>query len=134
MPTAVLTALRTAHQPGFDRVVFEFAGPPVPGYLVERKTGQPTQDGSGKPVAVAGEAYLFVRMANASEADPTDGHIVYKGPTRLTPPDTTVVTEVVAIGDFEGVLSWAIGLNRKDVIFRVSEMASPPRLVIDIAT
>jgi hypothetical protein len=43
------------------------------------------------------------------------------------------VTEVVATGDFEGVLSWAIGL-RKATVFRVSELTAPPRLVIDIAS
>lgn len=132
-PTAVLTAVRIAHQPGFDRVVFEFAGSARgPGYVVARKTGQPVQDGSGKPVTVSGNAYLLVRMADASEADPANGHAVYTGSTRITPPDTTTVTEVVAVGDFEGVLSWAVGL-RGAAVFRVSEVGSPTRLVVDVA-
>jgi hypothetical protein len=37
----------------------------------------------------------------------------------------------VATGDFEGVLSWAIGL-RKSSPFRVSELKDPARLIIDI--
>ncbi len=129
--SAVLTVVRTAHQPGFDRVVFEFRDNMVPGYFVALKTGQPVQDGSGKSVTVAGEAYLFVRMANAGEADPQTGQVVYTGSTRITPPDGVVVTEVVATGDFEGVLSWAIGLH-KSSSFRVSELKDPARLIIDI--
>ena len=132
-PTAVLTAVRTAHQPGFDRVVFEFRDDVVPGYTVSLKTGQPTQDGSGKPVAVAGNAYLFVRMADAGEADPQTGQIVYTGPTRISPADALVVTEVVATGDFEGVLSWAIGL-RRSTPFRVTELKGPARIIVDVQT
>jgi hypothetical protein len=132
-PKAVLTAVRTAHQPGFDRVVLEFRDNAVPGWAVSSKTGQPVQDGSGKPVAVAGQAYLFVRMADAGEADPQTGQIVYTGSTRITPADAVVITEVVATGDFEGVLSWAIGL-RTGSPFRVSELKDPARIVIDIQT
>jgi hypothetical protein len=130
-PTAVLTAVRTAHQPGFDRVVFEFNGAAPPGYTVVVKTGQPVQDASGKTVKVSGNAYVAVRLAHASEADPATGQVVYKGPTRITPPDTTTVTEVVATGDFEGVLSWAIGVRQAGP-FRVSELTGPARLIVDI--
>jgi hypothetical protein len=130
-PTAVLTTVRTAHQPGFDRVVFEFSGPAPPGYTVTLKTGQPVQDASGQTVKVAGNAYLAVRLAHASEANPATGQVVYQGPTRITPADTMTITEVVATGDFEGVLSWAIGL-REETPFRVSELTNPARLIVDI--
>jgi hypothetical protein len=40
------------------------------------------------------------------------------------------VREVVRTGDFEAVLSWAVGLDDR-VDFRVLTLDGPPRLVVD---
>jgi hypothetical protein len=40
------------------------------------------------------------------------------------------VLELVRTGDFEAVLSWAIGLSGK-VDFRVQTATSPTRLIVD---
>ena len=45
-------------------------------------------------------------------------------------PGASVVKEVVRTGDFEAVLTWAIGLEQK-VDFRVTTAASPSRLIVD---
>ena len=46
-------------------------------------------------------------------------------------PDDATVDELVRTGDFEAVLSWAIGLSDK-VDFRVSTATSPLRLIVDL--
>jgi hypothetical protein len=44
-----------------------------------------------------------------------------------------VVQEVEQIGDFEGVLSWGIGLSQQSCM-RTLELSNATRLVIDIQT
>jgi hypothetical protein len=87
------------------------------------------EDGSGAVVDVDGDAVATVRMATASGADITgDGSVVYRGPRRLA--GDGVVRELVRTGDFEGVLTWAAGLDERRG-FRVSTLADPPRLVVE---
>ncbi|MFN2606918.1 MAG: hypothetical protein ABR511_03325 [Acidimicrobiales bacterium] len=130
--TSLLTAVRAAHQPGFDRVVFEFANA-VPGYSVGWVERPVRQEGSGTEVAVAGPAVLEVRMAAASGVDlsPAGARTTYAGSSRITPPDTTVVREVVSAGDAEGVLRWVAGASGRGR-FTVSTLEGPPRLVVDL--
>lgn len=128
---ALLTAVRAARQEGFDRVVFEFRNA-VPGYEVGYVDRPITQDGSGDEVAVEGDAVLQVRMRNAAGVDLTQETApqTYTGPSRLAPA-TPEIAELVRTGDFEGTLTWAVGV-RDRVDFRVTTLASPPRLVIDL--
>ena len=130
--TALLTDVRAASHPGFDRVVFEFRNG-VPGYDVRYVEPPVHADGSGAEVAVAGDAILVVRMEPALDADLTQesAPATYTGPTRFSP-DTKAVVELVRIGGFEAVLTWAIGVNGKQP-FLVSRLDDPARLVIDIA-
>ena len=70
------------------------------------------EDGSGNPVEIAGNAFLVVKLIPAMTAK-IDGDQVtktYTGPNRL--PGTDPITEVVKTGDFEGVVTWVIGLDR----------------------
>ena len=131
--TALLTAVRAAAHPGYDRVVFEFSNP-TPGYDVRYVDEPLTEDGSGKAVPVAGSAALRVRMVSALDADLTEesAPLTYTGPTRFTP-DTAAVAELVRVGGFESVLTWAIGVDGKRP-FRVLRLQDPPRIVVDIAT
>ena len=71
------------------------------------------EDGSGNPVEIAGNAFLVVKLTPAMTAK-IDGDQVtktYTGPKRL--PGTDPITEVVKTGDFEGVVTWVVGLDRK---------------------
>ena len=131
--TALLTAVRAATHPGYDRIVFEFRNG-VPGYDVRYVEPPVLADGSGEEVAVAGTAVLLVRMEPALDADLTQESApeTYTGPTRFSP-DTAAVVELVRIGGFEAVLTWAIGVDGEQP-FRVTQLESPARLVIDIAT
>jgi hypothetical protein len=128
--TALLERVAVGHHDGFDRVVFQFRGEGLPGYRVEYVDPPLKEDGSGETVDVAGNAFVVVRMEPASGFDLNtgEGELVYKGPKRL--PGTGVVKEVVRTGDFEAVLTWAIGLDSK-VPFLVTTTASPSRLIVD---
>jgi hypothetical protein len=131
--TALLERIGVARHEGYDRVVFQFRNH-VPGYRVEYQDGPFAEDGSGNPVDVAGNAFVVVRMEPASGFDLStgEGQVVYKGPRRISGADagTSVVRELVRLGDFEAVLTWAIGLEEK-VDFRVLTLANTARLVID---
>jgi len=85
-------------------------------------------------VNVKGAAVVVVRMEPASGFDLNTGEgvMVYKGPRRIdgSGAGTSVVQELVRTGDFEAVLSWAIGLSDK-VDFRIQTAQSPARLIVD---
>jgi hypothetical protein len=128
--TSLLNRVAVGRHAGYDRVVFQFEDPGLPGYRIEYVEPPLHEDGSGNPVDVAGNAFLVVRMEPASGFDLNsgEGQLVYKGPKRL--PGASVVKEVVRTGDFEAVLTWAIGLDSKTP-FRVSTATSPSRLIVD---
>ena len=130
--TALLTDVTVEHLAGVDRITFEFRGPGVPGANVEYVT-KPTEDGSGAPVKVEGAADLQIRLSPAAGADLTgeEGTPTYTGPARIPGDGTTAVTEVVRSGDFEGVLTWVVGVRSK-AKFRVSTTPSPARLVVEV--
>jgi hypothetical protein len=123
-----LTDVRAGGHTGFDRVVFEFEGA-VPEHRV-RYVDQLVQDGSGRPVSVAGAADLEVVFhgANAHEQDGTPTVSPRRFSTGLT-----AVKEIAQIGDFEAVVSYGIGVDRKRPL-KVSTLSNPSRLVIDVAT
>jgi hypothetical protein len=132
--TALLERVAVGHHEGYDRVVFQFQGEGLPGYRVEYVEPPLKEDGSGNPVSIDGHAFVVVRMEPASGFDLNTGEgvLVYKGPKRIEGANagTTVVKEVVRTGDFEAVLSWAIGLEEM-VDFRVTRAADPARLIVD---
>src|SRR5215211_7464143 len=123
-----LTDVRAGGHTGFDRVVFEFSGA-VPEHRVGY-VDQLVQDGSGQPVAVAGAADLEVvfRGANAHRQDGSPTISPRRFPTGLT-----AVKEVAQIGDFEAVVTYGIGVDRKRPL-KVSTLSNPSRLVIDVST
>lgn len=130
---AHLTAVRAAVHEGADRVVFEFE-PVLPGYRVDWVQRPVVQDGSGDQVAVAGAAILEVRAENASSVRFEGDQVIptYTGPKRFSPPATSVVEEVVLVGDFEGVLTWVVGLRRQLPSVRVTTLDAPSRLVVGV--
>ncbi len=113
--------------------MFEFRDE-LPGYRIEYVEGPLAEDGSGNPVELEGSAYLVVRMEPASgfDLDVPEGELVYTGPRRLSGAEAGAVTvrEAVRTGDFEAVLTWAIGVNGRTP-FVVTTLEEPARLVID---
>ena len=127
-----LTHVRVAHQPGYDRIVFEFAPPAgstahLPAYTVSRQaSAQFVKDASGQPVTMRGSAGLHIVFHGASGATSyTD--------SRDQTPGLPVVQEVEQLGDFEAVLSWGAGLSQASCL-RTLELSNPTRLVIDVQT
>ena len=130
---ALLERVAVAGHDGYDRVVFQFRNG-LPGYRVEYVEPPLREDGSGNVVKLDGNAFVVVRMEQASGFDLSvpEGALVYTGPRRISPDGTSVVREVVRTGDFEAVLTWAVGLDDR-VPFRVLTLENPARIVVDFA-
>lgn len=137
----LLTDVQAAGQPCYDRVVFTFhqksGANGTPGYSLAYKDGPFTHDPSDKPMTIAGTAFLFLRLEPASGADLASTlpsvPITYNGPKDITPSGTTRIAEIEEAGDFEGVLTWVVGLKAV-ARFNVSVLRSGSdiRLVIDV--
>lgn len=127
-----VTDIRIEGHEGFDRVVYELGGTGVPGWKVHY-TDEPTQDGSGYPVDVAGPSALEVRITGS--AYPFDSGVApYEGPYPVTDPESGAVTGVFRSVVFEGVTQSFIGIDADRPGFSVNAESDPTRLVIDIAT
>lgn len=133
-PTAYLVAVRTGRHTTFDRVVFEFRGR-VPGYAIQY-VEQVTGDASGQPVPLRGRAFLHLVFRHASEMEQLPSSsppypMTYTGPSTMTPGLGSLL-QVKAAGDFEGYLSFGIGLADR-AGFRVLSLTNPSRVAIDVA-
>jgi len=130
---AVITAIRVAHNPGFDRVVFElgpnsFGTYGLPPYSIEVASGFTAT--SGQPVRVDGNAFFGVRLDNTDAHDQNGKVTVASTDIKTTTP---LVKEVRIVEDFEAVNRWAIGLDHL-VCPSVLTLAGPVRVVIDFPT
>jgi hypothetical protein len=128
--SGVLTDVRAGAEGGLERVVFEFRDDALPGAHIEYVDPPITQDGSGEQIAVDGDAFLQIVFNPATGYDFDAGTEAYTGPDRVTG-GTTVVQEVVRTGDFEGYLTWVIGLS-SEVEYRALTL-DDGRFVIELA-
>jgi hypothetical protein len=130
----LLTDVTVARDGCTDTIVFSFdsgAAEP-PGYRVEYQPGPFVEDGSGNPVAVAGSAFVVVRLEPATGFDFVNNRPSYTGPSRIAIPGGAYVTELVRTGDFESVTTWVIGL-RQQVPFDATGTGAPDhRLTVAI--
>jgi hypothetical protein len=131
---ALLTAIRIAHNPGFDRLVFEFSpstGPGtygVPPYTID--VASSFAGPSGQPVTVLGNAYFRVRFQN------TDAHTASGTPTLASTdlkPTTPLIKEARLVEDFEATVVWGVGLDHL-VCPSVLTLSGPVRVVFDFPT
>ena len=133
----LLTDVRVGIHDCYERVTFEFkpqrGEPDGPvGWKAAYDPGPITEDGSGHPVRVKGTAFLVVRLTGSGadlsqEAAPA----TYTGPTSLEAAGATRIQQVRRTGDFEGVLTWVIGVDKQRP-FRVSTEDNPTRLIVDV--
>ncbi|MGZ6986391.1 MAG: AMIN-like domain-containing (lipo)protein [Ilumatobacteraceae bacterium] len=122
--------VRTGIQPCSERFVLELQGTgDFPGWWVRYQAAPLTDDPRGEPVQVAGAAFIVVTVESWMTNMEGDG---YHGPTRITPTNVSHIKELVMLGNFESVTTWAIGLDSQRP-FRVTTLDAPPRLVIDIS-
>jgi hypothetical protein len=120
--STTITAVRVGQNVGFDRVVFDIGGP-LPGYRVSY-VPQVTEEGSGKPVPLAGAADILVTLSHTEW---------------LTTPSPSVnvstgfpgLRQVRSAGEFEAQASYGIGQATK-AGFRVFTLTAPNRVVIDV--
>jgi len=134
---AQLTAIRIAHNPGFDRLVFEFGPSTAPGvygmppYRVAVATS--LSGASGQSVPIDGNALFGIRFQNASTVSPSTGAKTYSGAASLKPTTTPLIKEVRLVEDFERVMTWGVGLARLQCPTLLT-LGSPVRLVLDFPT
>ncbi|HUJ07975.1 MAG TPA: hypothetical protein VLX31_17855 [Streptosporangiaceae bacterium] len=126
-PVPIATGIRVGTHADckFDRLVIDFNGA-VPGYTVSFVT-QVIQDPSGKTITMPGSRFLVIKFS------PAQGHDASGQPTL----PTTVLTvgypmlkSYDVAGDFEGVLTIALGLAR-NTMYRVGELTG--EVYIDVA-
>jgi hypothetical protein len=102
---------------GVDRIAFGFrptdpAATDPPLHFIQY-VDQLVTDGEGAPVEVEGKAFVSVSfMAVGVDLSGETPVEVYTGPDEFTPGFHTV-RQIKKTGDFEGVVSWGIGLARK---------------------
>jgi hypothetical protein len=125
--TANVTGVRVAQQIGFDRFVLQFSAK-VPAYTVKRQAKPVFKSGgSGQSVTLSGTAGALVQVHSATGAG------TYSGSTDFTQAGFPVLKEARLLEDFEGYVSWGIGLSLP-VCVRAFTLLDPPRLVIDFKT
>jgi hypothetical protein len=132
-PVPQLVGIRSAAHPdeGYDRIVFDVDGQ-LPRYTV-RYVDEVREDPSDLPVAMPGRRYLLVVFTPAQAH--TDAGTALIAPKRMDL-DYPMMRGYVLVGDFEGYVSVAIGLD--DVVgYRVGELPGQAgrlgRIYLDVA-
>jgi hypothetical protein len=118
-----------------DHVVFDFTakGTDLPGYSLTYGAPPFVAVASGAPVAVAGSAFVVVKVNPGYGYDFETGRPTYNGPKSVLVAHTNHVRAIVETGDFEGVLTWVIGLDGKRP-FSVQATGTPRhQLVVTIS-
>jgi hypothetical protein len=134
-PTALLSNVQVQTSGCVDEIAFSFIGARRPAWSVGYVDGPFSADPSGRPLEVAGTAFLRVRLEPASGVDlsGSEAREIYDGPTAMRPGQPSDVQAVVRLGDFEAVTTWVIGLPGKrpfDVVTRDEQLVvrvSAPR-------
>jgi hypothetical protein len=112
---------------GYDRFVIRARFGGTAGYDV-RYVSQIIADPSGNPVSLLGAKRLRVIVRNARGHTSGGANLL---PSTLTP-GCSNLRQVKKAGDFEGVVSFGLGLQRRTG-FRVFRLTAPARIVIDVA-
>ncbi|OLC19385.1 MAG: hypothetical protein AUH27_06175 [Chloroflexi bacterium 13_1_40CM_66_19] len=84
-----------------------------------------TLGGSGQSVTLSGTAGILVTVHSAT------GATTFSGSTDLVHSDFQVLKEARQTQDFEGYVSWGLGISRPTCM-RVFMLSDPARLVIDL--
>jgi hypothetical protein len=115
---------RVGEDAGYDRFVLQF-DPIVPTYTVKRQDKPVfTSGASGQTITLSGTSGVLVTAHSAT------GATTFTGPTDLVHPEYQLIKEARQTQDFEGYVSWGIGLS-KAACMRVFVLDQPARLVVD---
>jgi hypothetical protein len=125
-PLAYVTAVRVGdHRDlGYDQITIEFKDT-VHGTITIDVQPSSTfiQDGSGAEVTLAGKYGLRIQITGADE------HTDFSGSTDLKNPSFLQLKEARLLGDFEGHVTWGLGLA-SPACYRVEMLDNPTRLVV----
>ena len=121
-----LLSVTVGHHATFDRVVFGFSSRP-PGYSV-RYVSTVTRDGSGAPVQLEGSVFLQIAMSSVASSQVG----APPAPQGTITPRFAMLRQVKGAGDFEGTVSFGLGVVSKSG-FRAFTLSGPDRLVVDVA-
>lgn len=125
---AMLLAVRTARQDGFDRIVFEFDSH-VPQWRTDYVDSPQHECGSGEEVRLEGDGWLQVNFestnAHTDEGRPTNA------PRHVADPAGANLRELRRTCDFEAQVQYVIGVGSPNR-YRAFQLSGPARLVIDV--
>jgi hypothetical protein len=126
-PVPVVTRIRYAAHPqeGYDRLVLDIPCA-LPGYSA-KYVAQVRMDGSDQPVTLPGSHYLLI-VLNPASAHRENGTATVSGTHRI---DLPMIKSYAVVGDYEGYVSVALGLNGK-AGYRIGELNG--RIFIDVAS
>jgi hypothetical protein len=120
-------SVRAAAQTGYDRFVIDLGSSPLQQYEVRTQpTSKFTLDPKGEVVTLNGTRGVLIILYDATN------HDSFAGQTDLETSLPTV-KEARLVGDFEGMVSWGLGVNGPGFV-RVMTLPSPNRLVVDVQT
>ena len=120
-------AARMTEQAGYDRFVLQLDSI-VPTFTVRRQAKPVFSAGaSGQTIALVGTAGVLVQVHSAT------GTATFTGPPDIVHPEFKVLQEARQTQDFEGYVSWGLGLSAP-ACMRVFTLADPARLVVDFKT
>lgn len=125
---AVLLDVRVAAHEDFDRIVLDFGDANAPGYHIEYVDRPVRACGSGEPVPLPGDAWLMIETRPAAAHD-EQGYATVQN--RDMAVDLPVIERFRSICDFEAVVAWVAAVRTPNR-FRVIELDSPTRLIVDI--
>lgn len=125
---ATLGDVRAGVNAGFDRVVLEFAGDGVPAHRVEYIDRPVRECGSGRTVSIAGDGWLAINLRDTRAHTEAGRATIERRNRRL---DMPVLRQMVITCDFEGEVQVVLGVSSPNP-FRVTELKSPARLVVDV--
>jgi hypothetical protein len=124
-PAPALVSVQAIERDGYDRVLFTFEGS-MPGYQV-RYVPRVLDAGGGR-LPLSGQAFVAVAFEPARAHDPA-GEPTF--PTATLTPGYPALRQVRFAGDFEGQVSFGIGVADRGG-FRVSELRNPTRVAVDV--
>ena len=134
-PSDRLTGVSVEPGVGVDKIVFTFgtstgipSGTDPTGEL--KPTTPPfSLGGSGADVTVAGHRFIAVTFRGMAIAD-EQGNPSYTGPSDIKPM-ALAVRELRLVDDFEGVVTWIVGVDGPGCV-AVTRLSSPKRIVVAV--
>lgn len=121
-----VVGVRIGQHDGYDRLVIEFSAA-IPSYKVQLRSGTSfTESPRGQTVTLSGTNGVLVVV------HPVFNWTSYSGPFAFKP-GFPILREARQIENFEGYQQWALGIQGTPCL-RVTTLASPSRLVVDVAT